>query len=101
MSTFFFTNKLNDFNTLRDSWPKPLITNGNKMKLIFNIMSVVSFVGILFLSSVLVYSNVTKDKRLLKNRKFMEKVIEQQVNIQIRESMPNQSGGVNVGNTEN
>ncbi len=31
----------------------------------------------------------------------MEKVIEQQVNIQIRESMPNQSGGVNVGNTEN
>jgi len=71
------------------------------MKLIFNIMSVVSFVGILFLSSVLVYSNVTKDKRLLKNRKFMEKVIEQQVNIQIRESMPNQSGGVNVGNTAN
>ena len=71
------------------------------MKLIFNIMSVVSFVGILFLSSVLVYSNVTKDKRLLKNRKFMEKVIEQQVNIQIRESMPNQTGGVNVGNTAN
>ncbi len=71
------------------------------MKLIFNIMSVVSFVGILFLSSVLVYSNVTKDKRLLKNRKFMEKVIEQQVNIQIRKSMPNQSGGVNVGNTKN
>ena len=71
------------------------------MKLIFNIMSVVSFVGILFLSSFLVYSNVTKDKRLLKNRKFMEKVIEQQVNIQIRESMPNQSGGVNVGNTKN
>ena len=71
------------------------------MKLIFNIMSAVSFVGILFLSSVLVYSNVTKDKRLLKNRKFMEKVIEQQVNIQIRESMPNKSGGVNVGNTEN
>ena len=72
-----------------------------KNEIIFNIMSAVSFVGILFLSSVLVYSNVTKDKRLLKNRKFMEKVIEQQVNIQIRESMPNQSGGVNVGNTEN
>ena len=31
----------------------------------------------------------------------MEKVIEQQVNIQIRESMPNQSGGVNVGNKAN
>ena len=64
-------------------------------------MSVVSFVGILFLSSVLVYSNVTKDKRLLKNRKYMETVIEKQVIQQIRESMPNQSGGVNVGNTEN
>ncbi|BCU93252.1 MAG: hypothetical protein CM15mV1_1960 [uncultured marine virus] len=71
------------------------------MKLIFNIMSAVSFVGILFLSSVLVYSNVTKDKRLLKNRKYMETVIEKQVIQQIRESMPNQSGGVNVGNTEN
>ena len=71
------------------------------MKLIFNIMSAVSFVGILFLSSVLVYSNITKDKRLLKNRKYMETVIEKQVIQQIRESMPNQSGGVNVGNTEN
>ena len=71
------------------------------MKLIFNIMSAVSFVGILFLSSVLVYSNITKDKRLLKNRKYMETVIEKQVIQQIRESMLNQSGGVNVGNTEN
>ena len=71
------------------------------MKLIFNIMSVVSFVGILFLSSVLVYSNITKEKRLLKNRKYMETVIEKQVIQQIRESMPNQSGGVNVGNKAN
>ena len=31
----------------------------------------------------------------------METVIEKQVIQQIRESMPNQSGGVNVGNTEN
>ena len=71
------------------------------MKLIFNIMSVVSFVGILFLSSVLVYSNITKEKRLLENRKYMENVIERQVTQQIRESMPNQSGGVNVGNKAN
>jgi len=68
------------------------------MKLIFNIMSAVSFVGILFLSSVLVYSNITKEKRLLENRKYMENVIERQVIQQIRESMPNESGGVNVGN---
>jgi hypothetical protein len=71
------------------------------MKLIFNIMSAVSFVGILFLSSVLVYSNITKEKRLLENRKYMENVIERQVTQQIRESMPNQSGGVNVGNKSN
>ena len=71
------------------------------MKLIFNIMSAVSFVGILFLTSVLVYSNITKEKRLLENRKYMENVIEKQVIQQIRESMPNQSGGVNVGNKAN
>ena len=71
------------------------------MKLIFNIMSAVSFVGILFLSSVLVYSNITKEKRLLENRKYMENIIERQVTQQIRESMPNQSGGVNVGNKAN
>ena len=71
------------------------------MKLIFNIMSAVSFVGILFLSSVLVYSNITKEKRLLENRRYMENVIEKQVIQQIRESMPNQSGGVNVGNKAN
>tara|TARA_B100001029_G_C14844747_1_gene330344 strand:+ start:41 stop:256 length:216 start_codon:yes stop_codon:yes gene_type:complete len=71
------------------------------MKLIFNIMSAVSFVGILFLSSVLIYSNITKEKRLLENRKYMENVIERQVTQQIRESMPNQSGGVNVGNKTN
>tara|TARA_Y100000748_G_C15314188_1_gene417410 strand:- start:490 stop:684 length:195 start_codon:yes stop_codon:yes gene_type:complete len=64
-------------------------------------MSAVSFVGILFLSSVLVYSNITKEKRLLENRKYMENVIERQVTQQIRESMPNQSGGVNVGNKAN
>ena len=31
----------------------------------------------------------------------MENVIERQVTQQIRESMPNQSGGVNVGNKAN
>ena len=71
------------------------------MKLIFNIMSAVSFVGILFLTSVLVYSNATKEKRLLENRTYMENIIERQVTQQIRESMPNQSGGVNVRNKSN
>ena len=45
-----------------------------------------------------VYTNITKQTRIDENRKFIESVIEKQVLTQIRESMPNESGGVNVGN---
>ena len=48
------------------------------MKLVFNIMSATSFVITLFLLSVLVYSNITKQKRLDENRKFVEETIEKQ-----------------------
>tara|TARA_R100000995_G_C3368660_1_gene70705 strand:- start:273 stop:482 length:210 start_codon:yes stop_codon:yes gene_type:complete len=68
------------------------------MKLIFNIMSATSFVGVVFLISMTVYINLTKQSRIDENRKFIESVIEKQVLTQIRESMPNESGGVNVGN---
>ena len=68
------------------------------MKLIFNIMSATSFVGVVFLISMTVYINLTKQSRIDENRKFIESVIEKQVSTQIRESMPNESGGVNVGN---
>ena len=68
------------------------------MKLIFNIMSATSFVGVVFLISMTVYTNFTKQSRIDENRKFIESVIEKQVSTQIRESMPNESGGVNVGN---
>ena len=68
------------------------------MKLIFNIMSATSFVGVVFLISMTVYINLTKQSRIDENRKFIENVIEKQVLTQIRESMPNESGGVNVGN---
>ena len=68
------------------------------MKLIFNIMSATSFVGVVFLISMTVYTNLTKQSRIDENRKFIESVIETQVLTQIRESMPNESGGVNVGN---
>ena len=68
------------------------------MKLIFNIMSATSFVGVVFLISMTVYTNLTKQSRIDENRKFIESVIEKQVSTQIRESMPNESGGVNVGN---
>ena len=53
------------------------------------------------LSSVAQLQEDTDEKRLLENRKYMENVIEKQVIQQIRESMPNQSGGVNVGNKAN
>ena len=68
------------------------------MKLIFNIMSATSFVGVVFLFSMTVYTNLTKQTRIDENRKFIESVIEKQVLTQIRESMPKESGGVNVGN---
>tara|TARA_B100000900_G_scaffold321100_1_gene280330 strand:+ start:356 stop:565 length:210 start_codon:yes stop_codon:yes gene_type:complete len=68
------------------------------MKLVFNIMSATSFVITLFLLSVLVYSNITKQKRLDENRKFVEETIEEQVNRQIRGSMPQVTGPVYVPN---
>ena len=67
------------------------------MKLIFNIMSATSFVGVVFLISMTVYTNLTKQSRIDENRKFIESVIEKQVLTQISESMPIESGGVNVG----
>ena len=68
------------------------------MKLVFNIMSATSFAISLFLLSVLVYSNITKQKRLDENRKFVEETIEEQVNRQIRGSMPQVTGPVYVPN---
>ena len=68
------------------------------MKLIFNIMSATSFVGVVFLFSMTVYTNITKQTRIDENRKFIESVIEKQVLTQIRESMPTQSGSVYVPN---
>jgi len=68
------------------------------MKLIFNVMSATSFVGVVFLISMTVYTNITKQTRIDENRKFIESVIEKQVLTQIRESMPTQSGSVYVPN---
>jgi len=68
------------------------------MKLIFNIMSATSFVCVVFLISMTVYTNITKQTRIDENRKFIESVIEKQVLTQIRESMPTQSGSVYVPN---
>ena len=61
-------------------------------------MSATSFVGVVFLISMTVYINLTKQSRIDENRKFIESVIEKQVLTQIRESMPTQSGSVHVPN---
>ncbi len=66
------------------------------MKLIFNIMSPTSFVGVGFLISMTVYTNITKQTRIDENRKFIESVIEKQVNTQIKQSMPPVTGQVYV-----
>ena len=66
------------------------------MKLIFNIMSAKSFVGVAFLISMTVYTNITKQTRIDENRKFIESVIEKQVNTQIKQSMPPVTGQVYV-----
>tara|TARA_B100001057_G_scaffold224736_1_gene225036 strand:+ start:291 stop:503 length:213 start_codon:yes stop_codon:yes gene_type:complete len=66
------------------------------MKLIFNIMSATSFVGVAFLISMTVYTNITKQARIDENRKFIESVIEKQVNTQIKQSMPPVTGQVYV-----
>ena len=47
---------------------------------------------------LLAYTQFTYDKKVEDNRKWLKGEIKDEVVRQIRESMPNESGGVNVGN---
>ena len=47
---------------------------------------------------LLAYTQLTYDKKVEDNRKWLKGEIKDEVVRQIRESMPNQSGGVNVRN---
>ena len=60
------------------------------MKNIFNIMSAVSFAGVLFILGMLVFVNVTRESREEKNRLYIENVVKQA----IIESMPLSTGKV-------
>ena len=60
------------------------------MKNVFNIMSAVSFVGVLFILGMLVFVNVTREGREEKNRLYIENVVKQA----IMESMPLSTGKV-------
>ena len=64
------------------------------MKNIYNIMSAVSFAGVLFMISMLAYVNITKASREERNKQYIESVVEKAVLDQIVERMPSQTGKV-------
>ena len=68
------------------------------MKNIFNIMSAASFAGVVFLISMTVYANMTRQARIDENREYIKSVIEKQVYQSIQLIMPPVTGKVNVGN---
>ena len=51
----------------------------------------------IFVIILLAYTHLTYDKKVEDNRKWLKGEIKDEVVRQIRESMPNESGGVNVG----
>ena len=51
----------------------------------------------IFVICLLAYTHLTYDKKVEDNRKWLKGEIKDEVVRQIRESMPNESGGVNVG----
>ena len=68
------------------------------MKNIFNIMSATSFIGVVFLISMTVYANMTRQARIDENREYIKSVIAKQVHQSIQLTMPQVTGKVNVGN---
>ena len=64
------------------------------MKNIYNIMSAVSFAGVLFMISMLTYVNITKASREERNKQYIESVGEKAVLERIVEMMPLQTGKV-------
>ena len=64
------------------------------MKNIYNIMSAVSFAGVLFMISMLVYVNITKASRVERNMQYIQNVVDEAVRKQIVEMMPLQTGKV-------
>ena len=64
------------------------------MKNIYNIMSAVSFAGVLFMISMLTYVNITKASREERNKQYIQSVVDKAVLEQIVERMPLQTGKV-------
>ena len=68
------------------------------MKILIKIGVGISLGVNLFVFSALLYNLKMYDKRVETNRTWLKGEIKDEVVRQIRESMPNESGGVNVGN---
>ena len=64
------------------------------MKNIYNIMSAVSFAGVVFIFGMLVFVNITKAGREEMNRQYIQSVVDKAVLQQIVERMPLQTGKV-------
>tara|TARA_B100000524_G_scaffold218275_1_gene114835 strand:+ start:174 stop:374 length:201 start_codon:yes stop_codon:yes gene_type:complete len=64
------------------------------MKNLYNIMSAVSFAGVLFIITMLVYVNVTRAGREEKNKQYIESVVDERVYQMIKSSMPESTGKV-------
>lgn len=64
------------------------------MKNIFNFMSAASFAGVLFIITMLVYVNTTREGREEKNKQYIESVVDERVYQMIKSSMPESTGKV-------
>ena len=62
------------------------------MKNIYNIMSAVSFAGVVFIFGMLVFVYITKAGREERNRQYIQSVVDKAVLEQIVERMPLQTG---------
>ena len=61
---------------------------------IFNFMSAASFAGVLFIITMLVYVNTTREGGEEKNKQYIESVVDERVYQMIKSSMPESTGKV-------
>ena len=64
------------------------------MKNIYNIMSAVSFAGVVFIFSMLVFVNITKAGREERNKQYIQSLVDKAVLERIVEMMPLTTGKV-------
>ena len=64
------------------------------MKNPYNIMSAVSFAGVLFIMAMLVYVNITRGAREERNKQYIDGLVEKAVLERIVEMIPSTTGKV-------